>query len=212
MDTTQHNRGWDLSIEKRHRQRRAGESGSEGPAESQAAAEEPPPRRRPCHRSRRSFQYPTPADLTAKDLAPNKPKATKKPRQEEGKKKKKARGEEAREPKPPEDKTPFVAIKVSTVDPLPLDGHWRHVFFTYDGSGKASGIRIYVDGEPVATKVALRLAGPGDDSHTGAHAAGMALSRRQSCTRDALPGYSSVWRALSAEEAKRLPLKITSRK
>ena len=28
-----------------------------------------------------------------------------------------------------------------------------HVFFTYDGSGKASGVRIYVDGAPVTTRV-----------------------------------------------------------
>lgn len=30
---------------------------------------------------------------------------------------------------------------------LVLDGTWHHVGFTYDGSGTASGVRIYVDGE-----------------------------------------------------------------
>ena len=43
-------------------------------------------------------------------------------------------------------------IKVATVTPLPTDGHWDHLFFTYDGSGKAAGVKIYVDGAPVATK------------------------------------------------------------
>lgn len=28
-----------------------------------------------------------------------------------------------------------------------LDGSWRHVAFTYDGSGRAAGLKIYVDGE-----------------------------------------------------------------
>ena len=45
------------------------------------------------------------------------------------------------------------AIRVSTAERVIKDGQWQHIFFTYDGSGRASGIRIYVDGEPVATKV-----------------------------------------------------------
>ena len=40
------------------------------------------------------------------------------------------------------------AIKVSTVKPLPTNGQWNHLFFTYDGSGKASGVKLYVNGEP----------------------------------------------------------------
>ena len=53
----------------------------------------------------------------------------------------------------PKDLTPMRAIKVSTVTPLPTNGQWDHLFFTYDGSGRAAGVRIYVNGEPVATKV-----------------------------------------------------------
>jgi hypothetical protein len=45
------------------------------------------------------------------------------------------------------------AIRVSTAERVIKDGQWQHIFFTYDGSGKASGIKIYVNGEPVATKV-----------------------------------------------------------
>ncbi|HUK45940.1 MAG TPA: DUF1553 domain-containing protein, partial [Terriglobales bacterium] len=37
--------------------------------------------------------------------------------------------------------------------PLPLDGAWKHIFFTYDGSGRAAGIKIFVNGSPVATRV-----------------------------------------------------------
>ena len=44
-------------------------------------------------------------------------------------------------------------IKVAIVTPLPTDGHWDHLFFTYDGSGRAAGVKIYVNGAPVATKI-----------------------------------------------------------
>ena len=44
------------------------------------------------------------------------------------------------------------AIKVSTVTALPTNGQWDHLFFTYDGSGKAAGVKLYVNGAPVATK------------------------------------------------------------
>ena len=143
MDTTQHNRGWDLSIEKGilsvhlvHEAPREMDTAKTIVKKGAQKTEE--------------FHYPTPTDLTAKDLAPNKPPAPKTPAKKESKK------EEKPKPKAPEaakDKTPNHSIDVSTVDPLPLDGQWRHVFFTYDGSGKASGVRIYVDGMPAATHV-----------------------------------------------------------
>ena len=49
--------------------------------------------------------------------------------------------------------TPMRAIKVATVTPLPTNGQWDHLFFTYDGSGRAAGVKLYVNGAPVATKV-----------------------------------------------------------
>jgi hypothetical protein len=42
-------------------------------------------------------------------------------------------------------KWPEDALKVVTREPLPA-GRWNHVLVTYDGSAKASGIRIYVNG------------------------------------------------------------------
>ena len=44
-------------------------------------------------------------------------------------------------------------IDVRTEAPIPV-GEWSHVAFTYDGSGRASGIRCYVDGAAVAMQVA----------------------------------------------------------
>ena len=43
-------------------------------------------------------------------------------------------------------KWPENAIKVRTKQPIAAD-KWQHVFATYDGSSKAAGIKIYVDGK-----------------------------------------------------------------
>jgi hypothetical protein len=106
----------------------------------------------------------------------------------------------------PKDLTPMRAIKVSTITPLPTDGHWDHLFFTYDGSGRAAGVRIYVNGEPVATKVISDTLA----RNTMRTSAPLQLGRKspdQQPARDTryqdLRLYS---RSLTAEEAKRLPL------
>lgn len=50
-------------------------------------------------------------------------------------------------------KWPESAIKVRTQQRLARKGEWQHVFATYDGSGKASGLKLFVDGVPVNTEV-----------------------------------------------------------
>jgi hypothetical protein len=50
------------------------------------------------------------------------------------------------------DAWPDHALKVRTKATL-RTGEWLHVFATYDGSGKAAGVRIFVDGLPVETEV-----------------------------------------------------------
>jgi hypothetical protein len=47
---------------------------------------------------------------------------------------------------------PANGIKVETVRTLPRE-RWTHVFVTYDGSSKASGVQIYVDGAAEMLKV-----------------------------------------------------------
>lgn len=39
------------------------------------------------------------------------------------------------------------AIRVSTVSSVPT-GQWQHLMVTYDGSCKASGVKVYLDGQP----------------------------------------------------------------
>ena len=45
------------------------------------------------------------------------------------------------------------AIKVSTTGKVAKADVWHHVFVTYDGSGKAEGFKIFVDGKDVKLKV-----------------------------------------------------------
>jgi len=197
MDATQHNRGWDLVAEKGII---SVELVNQGPKDLKLHTNDKV--KKPAEKPLKEvFQFPTPVDLTAKDLAPNKPKVKKEPKKKEDKPKEK----KPEPPKESEDITPLVAIKVSTEEPLPVDGHWRHIFFTYDGSGKASGVTIYIDGSPVKTKtVADALA-----QSTIRTQAPMQLGRR---SPDANPlretRYQDIrlyGRALTAGEISRLP-------
>jgi hypothetical protein len=147
MDSAQHNRGWDISLA---RGIVSVELVNQGPKDLKVHAAEKS--KKPTDKKiKEAFEFPTPVDLTAKDLAPNKPREKKEP----PKKKAEKKDAEPAAPKPAEDTTPLVAVKVSTQDPMPLDGRWRHIFFTYDGSGKAAGVKIYVNGAPVKTQVVV---------------------------------------------------------
>lgn len=54
---------------------------------------------------------------------------------------------------------PEQALKVMTRDPIPSD-QWVHLFVIYDGSQKAAGVSIYVNGSPVSVAIANdRLSG-----------------------------------------------------
>jgi hypothetical protein len=119
--------------------------------------------------------------------------------------KKGAKKVEAPKVKIPKDTTPMWAIKVSTVTPLPTNGQWNHLFFTYDGSGRASGVKFYVNGAPVATKVVSdTLAGKSMRTSSP-----LQLGRK---SPDEQPARDTRYqdlrlyaRALTEEEAKRLP-------
>lgn len=143
MDTTQHDRGWDLSIQQGVVSVELVNEAPKDPSDKKASAKKETAPKEP-------FDYPTPQDLSKKDLSPNKPPEKKQPKKKDDAKSKKPGKPE---PKTAKDNTPQLAIRVATLDPLPLDGAWKHVFFTYDGSGKASGIRIYINGKPVRTRV-----------------------------------------------------------
>jgi Protein of unknown function (DUF1553)/Protein of unknown function (DUF1549)/Planctomycete cytochrome C/Concanavalin A-like lectin/glucanases superfamily len=161
MDSTQHDRGWDLGAEN-------------GTIRVELVDQSP-----------------------KEQPAPEKPK--------KGAKKDKQPKAETPKVVVPKDLTPMRAIKVATVAPLPTNGQWDHLFFTYDGSGRAAGVRIYVNGEPVATKILSdTLAG-----NTMRTSAPLQLGRK---SPDEQPARDTRYqdlrlysRLLTAEEAKRLP-------
>ncbi len=208
MDTTQHNRGWDLSVEKGtisvsliNQIPRPGTSRDGKPKPAPASSAKMPAERIEV------FSYPTPSDLSAKDLANNKP-----PQQLAEVKRANSPPFKPKDAKPAplamleKDDTPEVGLRVTTTHPLPLAGQWKHIFFTYDGSGKASGVKIYVDGAPSETKVVFDSLG----KSTILTAAPMQLGWRYP---DAAPAQDTRYqdirlyqRALTAAEAKRLPV------
>jgi hypothetical protein len=157
MESTQHDRGWELSADENgtltvalvHQAPKKGKpkkkEEKKAPAEKPLVAKEP-------------FNYPTPQDLTKKDLAPNKPPEQLKAEKEEEQRAKAKAKAEAKKKKSEASTTPDenlteVSVRVVAVKPLSLDNSWKHVFFTYDGSGRASGVKVYVDGVQVATRV-----------------------------------------------------------
>ena len=198
MDSTMHNRGWEIAVAKGHL-----EIGlvNEEPREhrpKKGAKEKSEPR------FKEPFDYPTPADLTAKDLAANKPPEKKEAKKKEPEKKKEAEKKKEEKPKP-EDTTPEVAVRVESIDRMPLDGNWKHIFFTYDGSGKASGVKLYLDGRAMATRVVADALSGG----TIRTPAPMQLGWR---SPDANPAKETRYqdlrlyaRTLSPEEVARLP-------
>jgi len=189
MDTTQHDRGWDLAVRK----------GIVTVELVNSSPRDPKDKKHPD--AKEPFDYPSPQNLTKKELSAYKPPEKKEPKKKEEKKK------EEKKPakKEPPDTTPLVAIRVSTVTEVPTDGKWRHIFFTYDGSGRASGVKIFIDGNPVATEVESDTL-HGETIRTGAS---MQLGWR---TPDANPAkelrYQDIrlyGRTLAPEEVRRLP-------
>jgi hypothetical protein len=201
LDTTQHNRGWDLSLENGNvvvNLVNQGPKDLPNPKPPQKQKEKQKPAE-----VKEVFQYPTPSDLTKRDLAPNKPKekneAKKEPKKKEEPKKK------PDEPAKPEDTTPFVAAKVTTAEPLPVDGRWRHIFFTYDGSGKAAGIHIYVDGKPIATKVVYNSLAQSTIRTPAPMQLGMRYPEANPAREARYQDIRLYGRVLTADEVKRLP-------
>ena len=189
MDAQQHNRGWDLAVRK----------GIITVELVNSSPKDPKDKKRPD--AKEPFDYPSPQNLTKEELAAYKPPEKKEPKKKEEKKKE----EKKPEKKGPPDTTPLVAIRVSTTAEVPTDGKWRHIFFTYDGSGRASGVKIFIDGNQAPAEIE-------SDSLKGASirtSAPMQLGWRWP---DANPAkelrYQDIrlyGRSLAPEEVRRLP-------
>jgi Protein of unknown function (DUF1553)/Protein of unknown function (DUF1549)/Planctomycete cytochrome C/Concanavalin A-like lectin/glucanases superfamily len=106
----------------------------------------------------------------------------------------------------PKDRTPMRGIKVATVTPLPTDGHWDHLFFTYDGSGKAAGVKIYVNGAPVAIKTVSDTLARNSIRTTAPLQLGRESPDEQPARDTRYQDFRVYARALNADETKRLPV------
>jgi hypothetical protein len=83
-----------------------------------------------------------------------------------------------------------------------LDGAWHHVAFTYDGSRKAAGVKIYVDGQDAT-------GGAGADSLTGVlqNAVELDLGTRQN---GAFHNFTGMMRGVSLWDAVLTPENVAS--
>ncbi len=99
---------------------------------------------------------------------------------------------------------PKRGITVTTKNPFPRD-EWLHVFFTYDGSRKAAGVKLYVNGKPVEVEVKLDTLAAKDSIRTDA---AMHLGRRddfQPMRETRFQDVRFYRRALAADEVARVP-------
>ncbi|MFO1450884.1 MAG: DUF1553 domain-containing protein [Opitutaceae bacterium] len=96
------------------------------------------------------------------------------------------------------------AIQLVTVDKIQRY-EWFHLFFTYDGSGTAAGLRLYVNGRLAPVEVKLDTLQPGQSVRTDAVTH---LGRRDDAEPQRETSYQDIRayrRALSADEVARLP-------
>ncbi len=96
------------------------------------------------------------------------------------------------------------AIEVSTVEKI-MVYDWTHVFFTYDGSGQAAGVRLYLNGQPVETEIRRDTL----DGGTILTDATTQLGRRHDSDPMRETSFQDVRiyrRALTPEEVSRLPV------
>lgn len=96
-------------------------------------------------------------------------------------------------------------ISVATRPGQIIRDEWIHVFVTYDGSRKASGVRIYLNGKPADTEVRLDTLGPKDSIRTDA---AMHVGRRDDYNPMRETRFQDVRfyrRALTPAEVARLP-------
>ena len=194
MDTTQHDRGWDLALE-------------HGKIAVDLVNEEPdikdPPVEAPGDGKpmKEKFSYPAPAELSVADLSPDKAGSPKK----EAKKKPEKKKDEKPKSAMPKDTTPRLAIKVLTLDTMPVDGHWKHVFFTYDGLGKASGVKVYVNGVQAATRVVVDTLGKQSLRTQAPMQLGWRYPEATPAKETRYQDIRLYERALASDEVKRLP-------
>jgi hypothetical protein len=102
---------------------------------------------------------------------------------------------------------PDHAVEIRTRERLRL-GDWYHVALIYDGSGKASGLRLFVDGKPFATDVVRDAVGASIATDAPLRIGSKALGKPYVGAIDDLRLYS---RALTPEQVEDLAIHYAPR-
>ncbi len=97
------------------------------------------------------------------------------------------------------------AIRVSTANRVVANSQWQHFFFTYDGSGRAAGVKIYVNGKPAPTRVVSDTLARSTIRSTAPMQLGMRYPDVQAARDTRYQDLRLYSRILTGEEAKRLP-------
>src|SRR5580698_10417895 len=100
---------------------------------------------------------------------------------------------------------PDNAIQVETKQRMLAVGRWNHVLATYDGSGKAAGVTLYVDGRPQELTI-IKDSLQGTTHASAPLVFGRAYPDADPLRQSAFQDFRFFRRALSAREAARLPI------
>ncbi len=174
MDTTQHNRGWDLSIEKGVVERRACERSAERGSRPKKAQQR---KRLQVQRALRLSDT-AGSDSEGSGAQQAAAEAKKEAAEERRTRQRRRKPEKPKPPRRPKDKRRWLRSRFQPSILCLWMAHGSIVFFTYDGSGKASGVKIYVNGKPVGHAGRLGYAGRQDDSHARLRCSSAGATRR----------------------------------
>jgi hypothetical protein len=100
---------------------------------------------------------------------------------------------------------PDNAIQVETKQRVLAVGRWNHILATYDGSGKAAGVTLYVDGRPQELTI-IKDSLEGTTHASAPLEFGRAYPDADPLRQSAFQDFRFFQRALSAREAARLPI------
>jgi len=107
---------------------------------------------------------------------------------------------------------PDDAFKVSTRKKVLKPGQWQHVFVTYNGSGKAEGVKIYVDGAEQQVRIGPNTLKPGSSIRTTTATRIGGRSGNQLFTGGSVQDVRVYSRAITAAELKTItntgPLRV----
>ena len=100
---------------------------------------------------------------------------------------------------------PKNAATVETKEKVLIEGRWDHITATYSGSGKADGMKLYVDGQPQGLKVVKDQLADGSVRTSAPMTFGRIFPDVDPLRQSAFQDFRFYARELAPEEAARVP-------